>query len=50
SVVYWVAQIQPGRVLYENTGVKEELAREPFARAAAKMPVQTTFVEKLVMA
>ncbi|MDE5001018.1 50S ribosomal protein L16, partial [Francisella tularensis] len=43
SVEYCVAQIQPGRVLYEITGVKEELEREAFARAAAKMPVQTTF-------
>ncbi|MDE4986608.1 50S ribosomal protein L16, partial [Francisella tularensis subsp. holarctica] len=34
SVEYWVAQIQPGRVLYEITGVKEELAREAFAREA----------------
>ena len=49
SVEYWVAQIQPGRVLYEITGVKEELAREAFARAAAKLPVSTTFVEKQVM-
>ena len=49
SVEYWVAQIQPGRVLYEITGVKEELAREAFQRAAAKLPVSTTFVEKQVM-
>ncbi|MDE4996599.1 ribosomal protein L16, partial [Francisella tularensis subsp. holarctica] len=48
-VEYWVAQLQPGRVLYEITGVNEELAREAFARAAAKMPVQTTFVVKQVM-
>ncbi|MDE4974409.1 ribosomal protein L16, partial [Francisella tularensis] len=43
------AQIQTGRVLYEINGVKEEFAREAFSRAADKMPVQTTFVEKLVM-
>jgi len=49
SVEYWVAQIQPGLVLYEITGVKEELAREAFQRAAAKLPVSTTFVEKQVM-
>jgi large subunit ribosomal protein L16 len=49
SVEYWVAQIQPGKVLYEMDGVSEELAREAFALAAAKLPVQTTFVIRSVM-
>ncbi|MEH6466976.1 MAG: 50S ribosomal protein L16 [Porticoccus sp.] len=49
NVEYWVAQIQPGRVLYEMDGVSEELAREAFALAAAKLPVQTTFVIRSVM-
>ena len=49
NVEYWVAQIQPGRVLYEVEGVSEELAREAFALAAAKLPVQTTFVKRSVM-
>ena len=49
SVEYWVAQIQPGRVLYEMEGVSEVIAREAFARAAAKLPVQTTFVRRSVM-
>ena len=49
SVEYWVAQIQPGRVLFEMEGVSEELAREAFALAAAKMPLQTTFVKRTVM-
>ena len=49
SVEYWVAQIQPGRVLYEMEGVSEELAREAFALAAAKLPVETTFVKRSVM-
>jgi large subunit ribosomal protein L16 len=49
SVEYWVAQIQPGRVLFEIEGVTEELAREAFALAAAKLPVSTTFVERTVM-
>lgn len=49
SVEYWVAQIQPGRVLFEIEGVSEELAREAFALAAAKLPVSTTFVERTVM-
>lgn len=49
SVEYWVCQIQPGRVLYEMDGVSEELAREAFALAAAKLPIETTFVKRTVM-
>lgn len=49
SVEYWVAQIQPGRVLYEMEGVSEDVAREAFALAAAKLPVPTTFVTRTVM-
>src|SRR3990167_2643373 len=44
NVEYWVAQIQPGKVLYEIEGVTEDLAREAFKLAAAKLPVETTFV------
>jgi large subunit ribosomal protein L16 len=49
SVEYWVAQIQPGRMLYEMEGVTEEIAREAFQLAAAKLPIQTTFVTRTVM-
>ncbi|MCB8888434.1 MULTISPECIES: 50S ribosomal protein L16 [Halomonadaceae] len=49
SVEYWVAQIQPGRVLYEIEGVSEELAREAFELAAQKMPLSTTFAKRTVM-
>ena len=45
---YWVAQIQPGRVLYEKDGVDESVAREAFALAAAKLPVKTTFVVRQI--
>jgi large subunit ribosomal protein L16 len=41
---YWIAQIQPGKVLYELDGVDVALAREAFALAAAKLPVKTIFV------
>jgi len=44
NVEYWVARVQPGRMLYEMQGVDEELAREAFRLAAAKLPVQTAFV------
>lgn len=49
SVEYWVAQIQPGKILYEIQGVSEEAAREAFALAAAKLPVKTVFVKRSVM-
>ena len=49
NVEYWVAQIQPGRVLYEMEGVTEEVAREAFKRAAAKLPMATTFVTRQVI-
>ena len=46
NVEYWVAQIKPGKLLYEIAGVTEEVAREAFALAAAKLPLSTTFVER----
>ena len=46
SVDHWVALIQPGRVLYEIEGVPEELAREAFKLASAKLPFKTTFVTR----
>lgn len=49
NVEYWVALIQPGKVLYEMDGVSEEIARQAFALAAAKLPIKTTFVTKTVM-
>ena len=45
---YYVAEIQPGKVLYEMDGVDEALARQAFALAAAKLPIQTTFVQRLL--
>ncbi len=49
NVEYWVAQIQPGKMLYEVEGVPEELAREAFALAASKLAVPTEFVKRSVM-
>jgi large subunit ribosomal protein L16 len=49
NVEYWVAQIQPGKVLFEMEGVSEQLASEAFALAAAKLPLSTTFVKRTVM-
>ncbi|MDD5275214.1 MAG: 50S ribosomal protein L16 [Methylovulum sp.] len=49
SVEYWVAQIRPGTMLYEIQGVSEELAREAFALAAAKLPLKTLFTARTIM-
>lgn len=49
NVEYWVAQIQPGRMIYEMEGVPEDLAREAFELAAAKLPIKTTFVTRTVL-
>jgi large subunit ribosomal protein L16 len=49
SVEYWVAQIQPGKILYEMEGVSEEVAREAFTLAASKLPIATQFVSRRVL-
>lgn len=45
----WVAVIEPGRMLFEMEGVTEELAKEAFALAAAKLPVKTIFEKETVL-
>ena len=49
NVEYWVAQIQPGKILYEMDGVTEEIAREAFKLAAAKLPLSTVVVTRQVI-
>ena len=49
NVEYWVALIQPGRIMFEIEGVEEDLAREAFQLAAAKLPFETIFVKRTVM-
>ena len=49
GVEFWVAPVQPGRMLYEIEGVDEPTAREAFRLAAAKLSVQTTFVTRAVL-
>jgi large subunit ribosomal protein L16 len=46
NVEYWVAQVQPGKMLYEIAGVTEEVAREAFALASAKLSVKTSFTKR----
>jgi large subunit ribosomal protein L16 len=43
---YWVAVVKPGRMLFEMTGVPEELAKEAMRLAAHKLPIATKFVTK----
>ncbi|MDT0619357.1 MAG: 50S ribosomal protein L16 [Salinisphaeraceae bacterium] len=49
NVEYWVALIQPGRMLYEMEGVPREVAQEAFRLAASKLPVRTAFVERSIL-
>lgn len=49
NVEYWVAQIQPGKVLFEMEGVSKELATEAFKLAMAKLPFKVAIVEREVM-
>jgi large subunit ribosomal protein L16 len=49
NVEYWVCKIQPGKMLYEMEGVNEEIARQAFRLAAAKLPFKTNFVVRQVM-
>ena len=49
NVEYWVSKVQPGKVLYEMEGVSEDIAREAFRLAAAKLPVLTTFVTRTAL-
>ena len=49
NVEYWVAQIQPGRILFEMEGVSKELAQQAFQLAEAKLRFKVTFAERQVM-
>lgn len=47
SPEYWVAVVKPGRVLFEMSGVSEEVAREAMRLAAQKLPIKTKFIQRL---
>ena len=49
NVEYWVAQIKPGKILYEMEGVPEEVAKDAFRLAAAKLPFATKFVKRTII-
>ncbi|MFY9700060.1 MAG: 50S ribosomal protein L16 [Rhodoplanes sp.] len=45
---YWVARVKPGRILFEVDGVTSQVAREALTLAAAKLPIKTRFIERIV--
>ena len=47
ALEYWVAVVKPGRMLFEMSGVSEEVAREAMRLAAQKLPIKTKFVKRL---
>jgi large subunit ribosomal protein L16 len=49
NVEYWVALVQPGRMMFEIEGISEDLAREALKLAAAKLPVKTVFESRTIM-
>ena len=49
NVEYWVAEVKPGCVMFELEGISKEVAQEALALAAAKLPLRSTFVHRVVM-
>jgi large subunit ribosomal protein L16 len=47
AIEFWVARVKPGRIMFEITGVSEEIARSALALGAAKLPVKCKFVKRL---
>jgi large subunit ribosomal protein L16 len=46
EIEYWAAVVKPGTILYELSGLSEEVARETLARVAHKMPIACRFVTR----
>ena len=46
SPEYWICRVKPGRIMFEVDGVSEEIAREAFTLASAKLPVKTKFIAR----
>ncbi len=47
GIELWIARVKPGRIIFEVDGVSEQIAREAFALAAAKLPIKTRFVRRI---
>ncbi len=46
SVEYWVAVVKPGRVLFEMSGIPEDVAREALRLASNKLPIKCKFIKR----
>lgn len=46
---FWVAEIRPGRMLFEMAGVEEDIAKKALEMAAFKLPIQTIFVKRTLV-
>ncbi len=46
AIEFWAAKVKPGTIMFELSGVSEEVAREAFTLAAAKLPVKTKFIKR----
>jgi large subunit ribosomal protein L16 len=44
---FWVTRVAPGRIMFEVDGVSEQIAREAFSLAAAKLPIKTRFIQRI---
>lgn len=47
SPEFWAARVAPGRIMFEIDGVPQNIAREAFTLAAAKLPIKTRFIERI---
>ena len=48
SPEYWACKVKPGKVMFELDGIPEDVAREAFSLASAKLPIHTKFVKRIV--
>lgn len=48
NVEFWISRVKPGRIMFELEGVQEDVAKKAFELAAAKLPIRTRFVQRIV--
>ncbi len=48
SIEFWACRVKPGKIMFELDGVSEDIAENAFKLAAAKLPIETKFVKRLV--
>lgn len=47
SPEYWVVRIKPGKIMFELEGIPEEVAKEAFEKATAKLPIKAKFIKRI---